>query len=73
MELKIGLKFKKYYDDNNINNIENIEVRGIVDNFIIVLFCKKKKTKMSDYKEFYKSIDRDDFVFNVVNGVYLPL
>lgn len=73
MELKVGLKFKKYYNKNNINNIESCEVRGIVDEFIIVLWCKRKATKMSSKKEFYLSIDKYDFDFNVKNGVYLPL
>ena len=62
MELKVGLKFKKYYGDDNINNIASCEVRGIVDDYIIVLWCKKKATKISKKKEFYLSIDKD---FNV--------
>lgn len=41
--------------------------------YIIVLWCKKKATKMSGKKEFYLSIDKHDFDFNVKNGVYLPL
>jgi len=73
MELKKGLKFKKYYGDNNINNIASCEVRGIVDDYIIVLWCKKDATKMSESKEFYKSIDKHDFDFNVKNEIYLPL
>ena len=44
MELKVGLKFKKYYGEDNINNIASCEVRGIVDDYIIVLWCKKKAT-----------------------------
>ena len=70
MELKVGLKFKKFYNENNINNIESCEVRGVVDDFIIVLWCKKKANKMSGKKEFYLSIDKHDFDFNVKNGVY---
>jgi|GEM_PF-7065586 len=73
MDLKVGLKFKKFYNENNINNIESCEVRGIVDDFIIVLWCKKKANKMSSKKEFYLSIDKHDFDFNMKNGVYLPL
>lgn len=73
MELKVGLKFKKYFNEDNINNIASCEVRGIVDDYIIVLLCKKKATKISKKKEFYKSIDKDDFNFNVKNGVYIPL
>lgn len=73
MELKVGLKFKKYYGEDNINNIASCEVRGIVDDYIIVLWCKKKATKMSKKKEFYLSIDKHDFDFNVKGGVYLPL
>jgi hypothetical protein len=73
MKLKVELKFKKYYGDDNINNIASCEVRGIVDDYIIVLWCKKKATKMSKKKEFYLSIDKHDFDFNVKNEVYLPL
>lgn len=73
MELKVGLKFKKYYGECNINNIAYCEVRGIVDDYIIVLWCKKKATKISKKKEFYLSIDKLDFDFNVKEGVYLPL
>ena len=73
MELKVGLKFKKYYNENNIKNIDSCEVRGVVDDFIIVLWCKKKANKMSSKKDFYLCIDKHDFDFNVKNGVYLPL
>lgn len=73
MELKVGLKFKKYYGEDNINNIASCEVRGIVDDYIIVLWCEKKATKMSEKKEFYLSIYKYDFDFNVEKGVYLPL
>ncbi len=73
MKLKKGLRFKKYYGDDNINNIASCEVRGIVDDYIIVLWCKKDATKMSEEKEFYQSIDKHDFDFNVKNEVYLPL
>lgn len=73
MELKVGLKFKKYYGKDNINNIYLLEVRGIVDDYIIVLWCKKKATKIADKKEFYLSINKFDFDFNVENGIYQPL
>ncbi len=73
MELKVGLKFKKYYNENNINNIDSCEVRGIVDDFIIVLFCKKEANNMSGKKEFYLSIDKHDFDFNVKHEIYIPL
>ena len=73
MELKKGLKFKKYYGDNNINNIASCEVRGVVDDYIIVLWCEKDATKMNEAKEFYLSIDKHDFDFNVKNEIYLPL
>jgi len=73
MELKVGLKFKKDHGSENINNIASCEVRGIVDDYIIVLWCKKKATKMSKKKEFYLSIDKFDFDFNVKEGIYLPL
>jgi hypothetical protein len=73
MELKVGLKFKKYYNEKNINNIDMCEVRGIVDDFIIVLWCKNKTNKLSGKTEFYLSIDKHNFDFNVKNDVYLPL
>lgn len=73
MELKVGLKFKKDYGDENINNIASCEVRGIVDDFIIVLLCKNKATKMGKKKEFYLTINKFDFEFNVKEGIYIPL
>jgi len=73
MELKIGLKFKKYHGEENLNNIASCEVRGIVDDYIIVLWCKRKANKLSDKKEFYLTIDKDNFDYNVKNNVYLPL
>jgi len=73
MKLKIGLKFKKYYNDNNINNIDYCEVRGIVDNYIIVLWCEKKKNKLSSKKSFYKTIDITDFEYNKDKHIYQPI
>ncbi len=73
MELKVGLKFEKFLNDDNINNISSCEVREIVDDYIIVLWCKKKATKLSKKKEFYLSIDKDEFDFNVEKGVYRSL
>ena len=73
MELKIGLKFKKYYNDNNINNIDYCEVRGIVDNYIIVLWCEKKKNNLSSKKSFYKTIDITDFEYNKDKHIYQPI
>ena len=64
MQLKKGLKFSIFYNENNINNIDSCEVRGIVDNYIIVILCKKKK------KKFYKTITKDDFEFNLKNNIY---
>jgi len=73
MKLKKGLKFKKYYNENNINNISYCEVRGIVDDFIIVLWCKKEKTTLGKAKEFYLTINKTDFDINFKVGVYLPI
>ena len=56
---------KKYYGEDNINNIASCEIRGIVDDYIIDLWCKKKATKLSKKKEFYLSIDKHEFDFNV--------
>lgn len=70
MELKVGLKFRKHCGENNVNNIASCEVRGIVDEYIIVLYCKKEATKMSGKKEFYKTIDVTDFEYNVEHNIY---
>ena len=72
-DLKVGLKFQKFYSENNINNIQYCEVRGIVDECQIVLYCKKNATKMSEYSEFYQTIDIIDFEFSVKNEVYISL
>jgi hypothetical protein len=72
-ELKIGFKFQKYYNENNINNIQYCEIRGIVDDNVLVLFCKKNKTKISDYKEFYSMIYIQDFNYNIDNGIFIKL
>ena len=73
LDLEIGLKFQKFYNKDNINNIQNCEVRGIIDDEVIVLYCKKDKSSMSDYKEFYKMIYIDDFNFNVENKIFIEL
>lgn len=70
MKLKVGLKFRKFYNDNNVNNVDSCEVRGIVDDFIIVLWCKRKKTHLREKKEYYLSINKFDFDFNVKEGIY---
>lgn len=67
MELKVGLKFEKYYSENNVNNVPYCEVRGIVDDEIIVLLCKKNG------KEYYKSIDMYWYLFSVNNGTFIPI
>lgn len=73
MELKVGLKFKKYYNDKNINNIDSCEVRGIIDDSVIVLWCEKNATPLREKREFYLMIYKEDFDFNVEKGVYVPL
>ena len=73
MELKVGLKFKKYYNENNINNIDICEVRGIVDDWIIVLWCVKKRNKRNKDNSFYSTIDKSEFEFNVKREVFVPL
>lgn len=73
MNLQVGLKFKVFYNDNNLNNIDYCEVRAIVDDKIIVIFCKKQKTKHSEYKEFYDMIEISSFNFLTKQKVYLPL
>jgi hypothetical protein len=69
MELKIGLKFETFYNDDNHNNIYYCEVRGIVDDYIIVLLCKKS----IESEEYYKTIDIEEFNFNVRHGVYTQI
>ena len=69
MELKIGLKFETFYNDDNHNNIYCCEVRGIVDDYIIVLLCKKS----IDSEEYYKTIDIEEFNFYVKKGVYTQI
>jgi len=73
MKLKKGLKFKKHYNAGNINNIKECEVRGIVDDYIVVLSCKKDATKMSDYKEFYQTITKDEFNYLYEKGIYIEI
>jgi len=73
IELKVGLKFQKFHGKNNVNNIQHCEVRGILDETQIVLYCKKNATKMSGCKEFYQMIDIANFAFNLENGTYILL
>ena len=68
MKAKEGLIFQKYYNENNINNIPKCEIRGIIDNEIIVLLCKSKKGK-----QYYKCIEMQEFDYNVEAGVYTQL
>jgi hypothetical protein len=56
MELRVGLKFKIFFNETNINNIPYCEVRGIVDSMIILL-CEKNG------KQWYKMIDKGEFEF----------
>ena len=72
MKLIIGLVFQKYYSECNINNIQYCEVRGIIDESVIVLYCKKNKTKMSEAKEFYSMIYVEDFNYNCEHNIYIP-
>jgi hypothetical protein len=67
MEIKKGVKFKKFYNENNINNIPYCEIRAVVDNAVIVLFCKKEQS------HFYKMIDKHEFEYNIENGIYTTI
>ena len=73
MKIKKGLKFKIFYSNGNINNIDFCEIRGIVDDYIIVLWCEKNASNVEPKKQFYKSINKDEFDLNVENQVYLPI
>ena len=73
MKIKKGLKFRKYYNDDNFNNIDYCEIRGIVDNYIIVVFCRKQKTALSDEKEFYKTYNKDEFINCIEKNTFRPL
>ena len=81
--------FEKYNIDeshnawsNSIDNWMSVEIYRIMHDGnlppqepkdMTVLWCKKKANKISGKKEFYLSIYKHDFDFNVKNGVYLPL
>ena len=67
MEIKKGVKFKQFYNENNINNIPYCEIRAVVDNAVVVLFCKKKEN------HFYKMIDKTQFEYNLENGIYAAI
>jgi len=68
MKLKIGLRFKTFFNENNINNRPFNEVRAIVDNSIIVLLSETKKGE-----PYYQMIDIFQFKMYVKEGVYIPL
>lgn len=61
----IGLKFREYYNENNINNIPVHEIRGIIDDCMIVLLSKTQKGK-----EIYSMIDIYQFGYFVEKGIY---
>ena len=73
MVLIIGLKFKKFYNQDNVNNIGSCEVRGIIDGTINVLWCNNGPTRMGRGKEFYLSIPMNDFEYNVKENIYQEL
>jgi hypothetical protein len=59
----IGLTFEIFYNENNVNNIKYCEIRAIVDEKVIVIFCRKKD------KEFYKMIDINEFNYKIENEI----
>ena len=63
MKAIIGLKYKVFYNENNINNIENCEIRAVVDDVMLVVLCIKKE------KEFYKMIEISDFDYKARNNI----
>ena len=69
MLLKVGLVFQQYYNENNINNVKYCEVREIINNYQIMLLCKKDATE----KEFYKMIDVPNFDYNVEQKIFIKI
>jgi hypothetical protein len=68
MELKIGLKFRIFYSENNINNSLYNEVRAIVDDSVIVLLCKAY-----DGESFYKLLTISSFTMRNKVGRYIEI
>ena len=67
MKAKIGLKYKVFYSENNINNIEQCEIKAVVDDVMLVILCRKKE------KEFYKMIEISEFDYKVENNIIKKL
>lgn len=65
MKLKVGLKFRIFYGQGNPNNIPYMEVRGIVDDQIVLLCCTKGG------RIYYKMISDFTFNFNIENDCYV--
>ncbi len=66
MKLEIGLKFRKYYNEGNLNNIDYCEVRGIVDNHV-VLYQERNG------RGWYKMINPIEWRLNVKENVFQEL
>jgi hypothetical protein len=73
MKLEEGLKFKKCYGDDKNERTEYCEIRGIIDNNIIVLLCQKENADLHEEKEFYMTIDKKEFKKNVKSEIYSPI
>ena len=68
MELKVGLQFKAFFSENNINNTPFNEVKGIIDgNVIVVLY----QTHKGDYG--YEIIPINQFDLYSKKEIYTPL
>ena len=70
-DLKVGLKFKIFFNENNYNNIDYCEVKSIIDNCQIVLFCKNPGNKNGLDDKYYKLIDILDFETYIKHKVVL--
>lgn len=65
--MKVGEIYRKFYNENNFNNIDKIEIRGIVDDFIIVCLCTKGE------KLFYQSYNTSNFLYLISKDVLQKL
>tara|TARA_R110000787_G_C13152598_1_gene418679 strand:+ start:95 stop:508 length:414 start_codon:yes stop_codon:yes gene_type:complete len=68
MELKIGLKFRVLYAENNIRDSSYSEVRAIVDDSVIVLLCKEYNGE-----SYYKTLTINSFKMRNKVGWYTEI
>ena len=68
MKPKKGLKFKTFFNEENINNRPYNEVRAIVDDSVIVIYSETQKGK-----SYYQMIGIGQFEFYAKKGIYIPI